>query len=114
MNMLITSLWSIDLLLLFILITFLLHKYVTRHFDYWQKRGSALKQILGIFFKEIYDGACQPFFGVFIFDEPYLVLKSPELIKQVLISTRPTTQSNFIWHDFLSKKVQNGELTEQN
>ncbi|KAJ8937029.1 hypothetical protein NQ314_012112 [Rhamnusium bicolor] len=40
---------------------------------------------IGEWLKDFYDSTKEPFFGIFVFDEPYLVLKSPELIKQVLV-----------------------------
>ncbi|KAJ8951056.1 hypothetical protein NQ318_003752 [Aromia moschata] len=38
-KMLLTSCWSLDILLFFITITLLLYKYYTRNFNYWKKKG---------------------------------------------------------------------------
>ncbi|KAJ8951054.1 hypothetical protein NQ318_003750 [Aromia moschata] len=100
--MLFTSSWFVDLILLFVTVAFLVYKYLTRNFDYWKKKGIIyLKPIpffgnaydictfkcnMGPWFKTIYDSVNEPFFGIFILDRPYLVVKSPELIKQMLVN----------------------------
>ncbi|CAH1992838.1 unnamed protein product [Acanthoscelides obtectus] len=100
--MLLTSSWLADLLIVLITISFLTYKYYTRNFYVFTKRG--VKHIkptpfLGnfasvLFFKEHtgewlmklhreFDDV--PYFGVFIFDVPYLVIKSPEIIKNIMM-----------------------------
>lgn len=103
-----------------------MYKYSTRHFDYWEKRGVYFKKPLPFFgnlyevctfqtttfelLKKLYEETDEPYFGIFVFDKPILVLKSPKLIKDVLIkdfnvfcnrSITPTSHnvitSNFIF-----------------
>ncbi|CAG9838965.1 unnamed protein product [Diabrotica balteata] len=99
--MLLTSSWIVDTILLTATICLLVYKYLTRHFDYWRKRKVAHEKpmlLFGNFYevftfkttiqehiKKIYDRIDAPYFGIFIFDEPLLVLKDPKLVKDVLI-----------------------------
>ncbi|XP_050515322.1 cytochrome P450 6j1-like [Diabrotica virgifera virgifera] len=99
--MLLTSSWITDTTILIALIGLLIYKYLTRHFDYWEKRNVPyLKPTLlfGNFkdvftckltiqehLKNLYDKIDAPYFGVFLMDEPLLILKDPKLFKDVLI-----------------------------
>ncbi|CAH1104820.1 unnamed protein product [Psylliodes chrysocephalus] len=100
--MLLTSSWIPDLLLFFATISLVSYWYATRKFNYWKKRNVyyqkpvpffgnfkeviTLKKPIGIWLREAYNAAKDtPYFGMFVFDEPYLVLKSPQLIKNVMI-----------------------------
>ncbi|KAJ8951050.1 hypothetical protein NQ318_003746 [Aromia moschata] len=100
-QMFVTSLWFVDLILLLVTVAFLLFKYQTRKFDHWKRKGvfhlkpipffgnaydlCTYKQNMGPWFKTIYNSVNKPFFGIFIFDKPLLVVKSPDLIKQILV-----------------------------
>nr|QZM07477.1 cytochrome P450 monooxygenase CYP345BA3 [Lasioderma serricorne] len=93
--------WPLNLLLFFIFSGYLIYKYVTRNFDYWKTRGVpyvkpipifgntwklvSFKLTIGVFFQDLYNSVKQPFFGVFIFDTPALIIKDPELVKSILI-----------------------------
>ncbi|XP_072396908.1 cytochrome P450 6j1-like [Diabrotica undecimpunctata] len=99
--MLLTSSWLIDTTIFLILIVFLVYKHVTRNSDFWKKRNIPYVKptlFFGNFYevftfkttiheqiKKLYDKVDAPYFGIFIFDEPLLVLKDPKLIKDVLI-----------------------------
>nr|QZM07468.1 cytochrome P450 monooxygenase CYP345BA2 [Lasioderma serricorne] len=96
-----TKTWTFDLLLLTILLIYLLFKYSTRNFTYWKSRGIpyippipifgntwqlfTFRKSIGIFFQELYNSVQAPFFGIFIFDKPALVVKDPDLIKSILV-----------------------------
>lgn len=87
--------------LLFLFLLFLLYKHVTRDFDYWKKKkvpflkplpffGNfyevfAMKTVMGECIAKMYREMDAPFFGIFVFDRPCLVLKSPEVIRAVLV-----------------------------
>lgn len=75
---------------------------MTRNFDYWRNRGVSgpkpipfvgnawdiilFKKTIGLWLKTFYDDAVnEPYVGIFVFDEPFLVIKSPEIIKQILV-----------------------------
>lgn len=89
---------TVSLLLIFLV---LLYKHVTRNFDYWSKRNvpfikpvpflgnfyevCTLKKVMGEFIANLYHQANGPFFGIFLFDRPCLIVKSPELIKSILV-----------------------------
>lgn len=91
---------NIALVLIFTIIIGLLYKYFTRNLDYWKKLHVSgpkplplvgniwdilcFKTSIGVFLKQIYDSSDQPYEGIYIFDEPCIVLRSPEIIKQVL------------------------------
>lgn len=79
----------------------LLYKYATRNFNYWKDRGipyvkplplfgnilevvTTRKQI-GHFFADLYKEFKHPFFGIFIFNKPYLIITDPKLIKLVTV-----------------------------
>ncbi|XP_044755144.1 uncharacterized protein LOC123314094 [Coccinella septempunctata] len=90
-------------LLLFIIAIFLLYKYTKHSLSYWKRKnvfteepypffGNFLnialkKESMGYIFKRIYDTLDEkyPYFGVYVFHKPILVLKDRELIKQVLV-----------------------------
>ncbi|KAI2474224.1 hypothetical protein C4B38_000292 [Diabrotica virgifera virgifera] len=95
------SSWALNYVIFCITILFLLYKYFTRQFDYWNKRGVytskpvpffgnvfdvvIFKRNLSEHIKKLYDETDEPYFGIFVFDKPVLVLKSPKLIKDILI-----------------------------
>lgn len=75
---------------------------MTRKFDYWKRRGVVCipptpvfgnfgeflvgKTSVGSFSKKVYDYAPnEPYVGFFGFDKPMLMIRDPELIKQILI-----------------------------
>lgn len=98
---LISGNWWLDLLLLWITFWIVLYKYFTRHFDYWKVRGipyikpepffgnfrevCTFKTIMGIHVANLYNKMTGPYFGMFILDKPYFVIKDPELVKMVLV-----------------------------
>lgn len=95
-----------DILLALSFVCFLVYKYLTRHFDYWKKRNVqhpppiplfgnmynvlAMKSVTPEYIQSIWNEIDAPYFGMFMFDEPVLVLKSPKLIKDVLIKHSST------------------------
>ncbi|CAH1961429.1 unnamed protein product [Acanthoscelides obtectus] len=99
--MLITSSWAIDFVIFFITISYLVIKFYARNNDFFKKRGvkyvkpkpivgnvgrvMLLQENTGNILKEIYDSTDAPYYGMFFFHVPYLVLKSPQLIKEVLV-----------------------------
>lgn len=99
--MLLTSSWILDLFILWVVLGITSYIYFTRNFNYWKKRNIysptptpffgnmfdsiSFKTTIHENIKKYYDSTEDPFFGMYILDEPVLVLKSPELIKDVLI-----------------------------
>ncbi|CAG9838962.1 unnamed protein product [Diabrotica balteata] len=96
-----TSAWALNFVIFCSTIFFILYKYFTRKFDYWKKRGVhhtkpipffgnvydivTFKRNLSEQIKKLYDETDEPYFGIFVFDKPILVIKSPKLIKDILI-----------------------------
>lgn len=92
---------AVDLLLLFATTSYLAYKYATRNFDYWKKRGVpfakpvpffgsfsecfTLKKLMAAKFADLYEATDEPFLGVFMLDKPGLLIKSPELVRSVLV-----------------------------
>lgn len=90
--------YFVAILLFFVVISYI---YFTRKFDYWKKKnvpfvkplpyfGNCLKVFLlqksiGKTFQELYLGNNKPFFGIFVCDEPCLLIKDLELIKNILV-----------------------------
>nr|CAI5866501.1 unnamed protein product [Callosobruchus analis] len=99
--MLITSSWIIDFVIFIATISFIAYKYATRKFDYWKKRNvyhlkpipfignfkdvGLFKITIGEWLKKMYDSTDEPYFGIFVYDEPHLVIKDPKLVKQILV-----------------------------
>lgn len=79
----------------------MLYIYSIRNFNYWKKRQvpgpkplpiigniwgvCSLKYSLGDFFNNFYSSSDHPYLGFFIFDEPCLLIRSPEIIKDILV-----------------------------
>ncbi|XP_069675031.1 cytochrome P450 6k1-like [Periplaneta americana] len=80
----------------------LFHLYFQHKFSYWKKRGvpyaepSMLfgnfkncflqKECVGQFFRRLYEqGSGHRFYGIYLFARPALILRDPELIKQILV-----------------------------
>ncbi|XP_051167080.1 cytochrome P450 6k1-like [Leptopilina boulardi] len=87
---------------LFTLIIIIVYFYLTRNFGYWKKRGVKeisptpfvgncgkyfkFKKSLGALFKNFYDeNPNSPYVGIYIIDEPCLLIRDPELIKRIFI-----------------------------
>ena len=99
---LLTPYWGLDGILVFLSLVTAAYMYMTRKFKYWEKQGVMefpptpflgnfgecvmQKKSPPEFIKEMYDkGKGLPYVGVYIFDKPALVVRDPELIKQVLV-----------------------------
>ncbi|KAI2474337.1 hypothetical protein C4B38_000403, partial [Diabrotica virgifera virgifera] len=119
------SSWLFSLATFCIGIIFLGYKYFTREFNYWKKRGvytpkpipffgnlydvATLKLTLYEYVQKIYDETEEPYFGMFIFDKPVLLIKSPKLIKDILIKDFNVfcdrTMANVTHHNLISKFI---------
>lgn len=80
----------------------LFYYYWNRNFDYWDKKnvpfikplpffgnmfdGITMKKSMGELFQDLYNKTTAPFFGCFLLTEPALMIRDPELIKQILVS----------------------------
>ncbi|KAJ3654761.1 hypothetical protein Zmor_013929 [Zophobas morio] len=78
-----------------------LYFYFRRNFNYWKDRkvpylppmllfGNAFevftfRRNIGEMARKIYESTTKPFIGFFICDEPYLLIRDPELVKSVLV-----------------------------
>lgn len=98
---LISSYWTVDLLLFSISLWFLLYKYFTRNYDYWRNRNVPyvtpeaffgnfrdvllMKRMVAEHLADLYNQMKVPFFGIFILDKPVLIVRDPELVKAVLV-----------------------------
>ncbi|CAH1117888.1 unnamed protein product [Phaedon cochleariae] len=128
--MLITSSWKIDLIILFVVSIFMLYKYSTRKFNYWKKRGvyhpkpipflgniadvTFFRTNIGEWLKKIYDSTDEPFFGIFVFDEPHLIIKSPELIKQIMVKDFHNFNDRTVAQPEHNKMIQNLMFFQRN
>lgn len=99
----ITSEWSTDVTIsLFLTVILSVYLYLTRNFNYWKNRGVKekkpsilfgnvapclfLKKTPGEMISDIYHhGEGERMIGFYGFDRPYLILRDPELIKNVFI-----------------------------
>lgn len=98
----ITNYWSLDGIIILTVLIIIAYIYMTRNFKYWEKRGVLeitptpfvgnfmecllLRKAPSYFLKELYEqGKGQPYVGFYIFDKPFLLLRDPEIIKNVFI-----------------------------
>ncbi|XP_044750511.1 cytochrome P450 6k1-like [Coccinella septempunctata] len=93
--------WFVEILLLILFLLYLVHLYISRNFDYWRKRnvpfikpspfvGNLMDVILhkydmAGFFEKIYNDMDVPFFGIFLFSKPALIIKDVNLMKHILV-----------------------------
>ncbi|KAF7285756.1 cytochrome P450 6k1-like isoform X2 [Rhynchophorus ferrugineus] len=99
MSQLISNMWLSFLLILTFL--YILYKYMTRHFSYWKDRNVfhlkpipfvgnmwpvlSFRRCMGEFLKDLYDSTDQDYIGCFLLDKPALILRSPKLIKNIIL-----------------------------
>nr|CAD7569190.1 unnamed protein product [Timema californicum] len=100
----------------FMLFMGVLYLYLSRHYNYWKKKGvphlkpspyiGNLKQLLrikecpGQFLASLYfKGVGKPYFGFFIFDRPALIIRDPELIKHILLKEFDHFTDRFVTAD---------------
>lgn len=88
-------------IVLVVAVVTLLYKFVTRNLNYWKDRGIPYAKPLPLFgnffevmiglkqpgrlFADLYKQFKTPFFGIFIFNKPYLIIKDPDLIKLIMV-----------------------------
>ncbi|KAL3283522.1 hypothetical protein HHI36_006661 [Cryptolaemus montrouzieri] len=93
--------WVVHAFLFISLLLYLIHKYISRNFDYWEKRnipflkpkpfvGNFLEVIIrkcdiGHHFASLYNLSNEPYFGMFIISKPILVVRDPEILKHILV-----------------------------
>lgn len=99
---LLTSSILLDTFLLITSVIFIVYKYFTWDFDYWSKRNVkfikptpfignfgdvlATKKSIGGFLSDFYfKMPGLDYFGIWVFGTPHLVVRSPELIKHILV-----------------------------
>ncbi|XP_068979726.1 cytochrome P450 6k1-like [Bombus flavifrons] len=99
---LLTPYWGLDGLLILSSLMVAAYLFMTRKFNYWSKRG--VKEVpptpfvgnfmdcllsrksASEFVKDLYNySEGLPFLGFYIFDKPFLLIRDPELVKQVLV-----------------------------
>lgn len=93
--------FQVETLVLILTVLLLVYKLATKNLDYWAKRNVphikpypvfgnffpviSFKKCIGDYLHEVYQQIDHPFFGFYIFNTPSLIVKSPELIKQILV-----------------------------
>ncbi|KAJ3654762.1 hypothetical protein Zmor_013929 [Zophobas morio] len=99
--MLLTSYLPVDTVILLSVLIFLTYKYLSRNFKHWEKRNvsfikpspffgnfreiSLFRTTIGEHLAKLYNQTKEPFFGIFVFDKPHLIIRSPELVKAILV-----------------------------
>lgn len=79
----------------------LFYKLATRNFDYWKERGIpyvkpvplfgnfykviTFQEQIGQFFGDLYKQVQSPYFGIYLFNQPHLIIKDPDLIKSITV-----------------------------
>lgn len=99
---LLTDSWKVDLLTFFIVVLAIAYYFVKRRYTYWDRKGfKSLPNVSYLFgnfsraflqketFAETVERAYQqtdePFIGIYSIFRPILLLRDPELIRQILI-----------------------------
>lgn len=98
---LLTTSWMTDVLTLIIVAISIFYYYFTRNFNYWKKLGiphdkpipffgnfkeiALFRKSIGEYLGEVYENAKGPYHGIFAFDQPYLIVKDPDVIKSILV-----------------------------
>ncbi|KAK0071938.1 hypothetical protein PV325_012132, partial [Microctonus aethiopoides] len=98
----ITNYWILDSVILITSLIVFAYFYVTRKFGYWKKRGVtefkptpfignlgdclSVKRSAGQWLEDLYNSSAGlPYMGLYLFDKPALLVRDPELIKNVLV-----------------------------
>ncbi|CAH1279089.1 unnamed protein product [Diabrotica balteata] len=113
LNMLLTLSWILYFIIFIGILFLALYKYMTRNFGYWERLKvdgpkpipfygnfyniAKMKSTIPQGFKELYDYTDAPYVGIYVFDKPVLLLRSPELIGDILIKDS---------HLFLDKTIE--------
>lgn len=82
-------------------VLYLFYRHITRNFNFWKERnipyikptifwGNAYsilmqQETIGQFCQKIYNSTDSTYLGYFAFDQPFLLIRSPEVIKSVLV-----------------------------
>ncbi|XP_006610855.1 cytochrome P450 6k1-like [Apis dorsata] len=99
---LLTPYWSLDILIVSSSLMIAAYLFMTRKFKYWSRKGVMeitptpffgnfancvlLKKSPSEFIRELYEQSeGLPFMGFYIFDKPFLLIRDPELVKQILV-----------------------------
>lgn len=114
---LVTASWLItDILLVILIFLIVAYVYTTRNHKYWKSRSvpyiqphplvgslwnvisgrSQIGKELGLLYRQ-FDG---PYFGIYALDKPYLVLRSPDIIKKILIKDFSVFSNRNFGQDF--------------
>lgn len=97
-----TGYWGLDGMILFTALFVVAYLYMTRKFNYWKKRGVVevtplpfignfkecitMEKSAGEFLREMYERHKDaPYVGFYIFDKPFLLVRDPELIRNILV-----------------------------
>lgn len=108
-----TSYWTLDVLLFFFSAVLAAYLYMTRNFKYWIRKGvtearpvpffgnlrdCCLFRITpGLHFKSLYEqGTGLPYLGFYIFDKPALLLRDPDLVKAVTVKDFSYFQDRYV------------------
>ncbi|XP_063918412.1 cytochrome P450 6k1-like [Zophobas morio] len=100
----------------FLLILYYLY---TRNYDYWESRGVPFEKpffLFGNFYKifsgkqhislrirEIYNNFSSPYVGIYIFNQPNLIIRSPDVLKRILVKD---------FDKFVNRKVASNEAVD--
>ena len=97
----------------------ILYYLYTRNYDYWESRGVPFEKpffLFGNFYKifsgkqhishrirEIYNNFSSPYVGIYIFNQPNLIIRSPDVLKRILVKD---------FDKFVNRKVASNEAVD--
>lgn len=114
---LITDYWGLDGIIVLTALMISTYLYMTRKFKYWKERGITeiypptpflgnftkcllLRKAPAYFLKELYEqGKGLPYIGFYIFDKPFLLIRDPELVKNILVKDFNIFSNRYITAD---------------
>lgn len=111
----ITAYWGLDGMIALTALIITAYLYMTRKFNYWKKRNVVeivppmpfvgnftecllLRKAPAYFLKELYEQAKGlPYFGLYIFDKPFLLVRDRELVKNILVKELKSSPTDILW-----------------
>ncbi|KAF5281261.1 hypothetical protein FQA39_LY05147 [Lamprigera yunnana] len=116
-----------EIIIITLVLTAFLYSYFKKTFRYWKERnvpyektkclfGNLLdmlmeKESLGKYFQKLYEKFDAPYFGIYVFNKPFLVVKDPDVINYILIKDFTSFSEKMIYADEIIDPIWSNLLT---
>ncbi|KAF5288884.1 hypothetical protein FQA39_LY03763 [Lamprigera yunnana] len=107
--------WLMEIIIIILVLTAVLSSYFKKCFRYWKDKnvphekpkflfGNFLdmfmeKESLGKYFKKLYEKFDTPYFGIYVFNKPILVVKDPNVINYIFIKDFTSFSERILYED---------------